>query len=295
MIRTVPRCGLLAGCVLLALAASPSGEQPGKLTAEDIVRGFVAGQSASQLIELIERSAVDFDLSPDMLQEFRAAGLPGGVIEAMQRRQREQDALAQPPDADLPHDAPPSITVLLNKDAAEDDSRVLRFPDLIPPELHAELGLGSEVRHFTDAAIFLACTTDRHVPDQWRSKTPLGRDFVKTPRHRLLAWSSGARRMDAGKLAEALGKLAQTPDRGELGILELDVPPQLAGEPQPGDTHDLILGIALEAGGRFWLIKADTWDGALPDHPLSAKVKRRGGLASLEYDVLFRRDAPRSP
>jgi len=302
------RC--LRGAIVLALLllAAPGGgpaaqdpEPP--LTDEDVVRLHVAGTPEERILERIRGSRVEFDLSDEMLRELRAAGLPEALIRAMVERQRELDAERAVPAG--PEPAPPAagpvLVVRLNPDWKPKDERprpLLSVLDAIDPRLYEQLRLrGSEPR-FTDVAIVLACRTADHVPDQWRSKTPLGRDFINTPRHRLLAFLPGAVRQEAGRLREFASRMAAVPGEREalpeLGLLELEIPPAIEVELEPGVVHDLTLGIALQAEDRYYLIASDSWDGFLmPESGASidAEIEDGRGRDPLDLKVRFRRNA----
>ncbi len=178
--------------LLLATASSPATAQP--LTDEDVVRLFVAGSPTEAIIDEIERREPQFDLSPEMLVELRRTGLPEEVIRTMVRR---QDALRQPapPVAEEPAGAThPMLHILLNPGRSADEPTWLTIRTRVDPQLASEWELGNapEDRLFAGMALYLACRTPDHVPDHWRSKSPLGRDFFRTPRHRILTFEASA-------------------------------------------------------------------------------------------------------
>ena len=82
--RTVIAAILLAS--LLGIAVGKSDE-PQVLTEEDIVRMFVQGVDPDELIREINTSPGEYDLSDEMLDELRIAGIPEPILQAMLRRQ----------------------------------------------------------------------------------------------------------------------------------------------------------------------------------------------------------------
>jgi hypothetical protein len=269
--RPLPRRFLPAALVLcLALvagAASPVIADDEPLTDEDVVVMYVSGQTVASIIDKINGSPTAFDLSDDMLGELRSAGLPDELLQAMVDRQREIDGepapSAEPGDEDAGGNAP-TLRLRLNpgQETARGEARpAIRVTDAVDPSTRELLRMRSEDPRFTDIAIALLCTTQDHVPDQWRSQTPLGRDFVNTPRHRLLAFVSGAKREEPGKLDKLATKLAAVTASGSAaapaGVLALEIPEQIEVRIEPDVVHDLTLGVALQAEGRFYLVAAD--------------------------------------
>jgi hypothetical protein len=237
---------------------------------EDVVRAFVAGATAEQLIERIAAAEVAFDLDPEMLDELRGAGLPEPVVQAMIDRQREldgDDAEDEPAPA-AADPARPVLRVLLvaDRQSKEREPRpALRVPEAIPPGAAETLGLADPEARFSDIAVLLACLHPVHVPDHWRGKTPLGRDFVSTPRHRLLAFHPGAVRRDGSA--------------GSPAMLELEIPDSLEAPVENADDHDLLIGIALQVDDRFYLVARDVLNGltVAAETEIRAEVRGAGG------------------
>jgi hypothetical protein len=253
----------------LAVAAGDEAVEP--MRDEDVVVLFVGGTPASAIVERI-RAAEDvaFDLSEEMVGELRIAGLPDEVIQAMIARQNE----LHPPEPE----AEPVVTVMetgrlriaLNPRAEEDADKprpTLQLSTTIDPQTAQALRLRATDAAITDLAIALICRTATHVPDHWRSQSPLGRDFISAPRHRLLAFFPGATEKD--------------------GRLVLEIPPEIDVEVEPGDAHDLTLAIAVQAEDRYFLIASDGLDGIVLDDSaldLAAELSSDGtarGLAAL--------------
>ncbi len=307
---------IFAVCVFAAaLWLAPQGDEA-PLTLEDVVRMHVSGTDRATILEQIRTREVDLDLSPEMLQELRLAGVPSELIEALERRQaaieKAKKLAAGEPVADEPL-AGPELKVLLvprrGKQAADADaeggaegdddadaeggaegadgeeeepgkSRRLVYPGVLldpatiqahnlSPDDPAGLRIG-------DIGIFLACTKATHVPDQWRAKSPLGRDFVAMPRHRMLAFASGARRLEEGEVAPHLRSLMQrvvaamTQERQRPSdeklpdFLELEAPGELIASLDPkrrGEPHNLMLGLAVQVNGKFIALTVAQLDG----------------------------------
>jgi hypothetical protein len=190
-----------------------------------------------------------------MLQEMRLAGVPDAVITTMKERQLEQDGPPAEPDeeAGTEEAVAPNLVVALNP--GSDAPAVVLLPGVFPEEIAAQLELGGSGKpvEITDLAVFLACRTATHVPDQWRSKTPLGRDFVSMPRHKILAFHPGARvATDDDLEPEPSDSRTAAGERGEgPAILALDLPAELQAAIGAGDEHALVLGLAIQAKGRF--------------------------------------------
>ncbi|HKQ60286.1 MAG TPA: hypothetical protein VJS92_03310 [Candidatus Polarisedimenticolaceae bacterium] len=213
----------LRGLLLLALAAP--------LTEKDVVRRWVGGESVAQLLAAIRASEARFDLSPEMLDELRRAGLPHELIEAMQRHQAQLAPAAVP----VP-DTPPSLRVRV------EGSRRIHLPPALSPEEGRALELESlrpEARQIDGVALWLACLRPDHVPDSWRTVSPLGSDFHAMPRHELLAFVP----------------LQRDGDSWICGTQALEA------ALEPATEHDLAVGLAIRAGERWLTLGQDTWKG----------------------------------
>ncbi len=294
---------LLAG---LAWFAHGGSDPATALSEEDVVRLFVQGMPTAELVRKIESAPGNYDLSDEMVEELRIAGIPEGVLEAMIRRQAEMHSIvdtAEPP----VEPAAPRLIVRLNPDwkASRDKPLpTLLALDVVDPDLAQRLGLRSSDVPITDLGIAVFCRTADHVPDHWRSKSPLGRDFENSARHRMLVFISGADSTPASKLRNTMSKLFMTPgvrdSIADLNVLKLEIPKQLAIELEPGIAHDLTLGIVLNIGGRNYLTLADERDSVVLDetkpttiaavlrgsskNPLSARVKFLDETALLQAE-----------
>ena len=202
--------------ILLAIPAF-SGDKP--LTDEEIVRLMITGESHDGIITLIKTSATDFDLSDEMVDEMKLAGVPERIIQAMRERHLELNPPPEPIEVEIP--SLPALLVHLE----------FKKPPVLPkhvPEQLAEragISLDEESRRISGAALFVACTSPTHVPDHWRGKSPLGRDFVFTPRHRMLAF--------------------------EPSPVKLSFPESIRLELETDEPHNLVFGLAVEAGERY--------------------------------------------
>ncbi len=250
---------LLAVLVVIPFWATRAGEDP--LTEEDVVRMFVSGVSVDEMVERIETSQTAFALDEDMLDELRNAGLAEVVIEAMVARQRELDPEPEPEVTEEPElTALPVLRVRIDHDEPR-----LSVPAGIPAQMREQLRLRAEVERYTDVAIFLACLTPDHVPDHWRTKSPLGRDFISVPRHRILTFRAGSTGGTEG--APVLpAEPADTPqESGGDAMVSLEFPETLTVDLDPGVAHDLMLGVALLAGDRWYRAQSAVHEGAILD------------------------------
>jgi hypothetical protein len=250
---------------------------------EDVVRMLVSGATAGEMIERIRSSETDFDLSEDMLDELRIAGVPEAVIQAMIVRQREQTVEPEEPEGPAPELVVTQnprvileIAVRFDDIVGERRKSVVRFPPKASQRLAEalELGPAEEDRAVTAAAYFAACTSAEHVPDHWRNKSPVGRDFIHMPRHRMLsfrpvyelvAMSSVEKALRFTGTTERPKKQKKRKKKGEpetpggdegkdVGHVKLDLSQNLEAELEPGVRHDLLFGIAAEIGGRYYLL-----------------------------------------
>ena len=302
------RTALVLLCALLVLLssavrlASPA-EQAEVLGDEDVVRMFVAGRPLAEILEAIRTSAVEFDLSKEMTDELRAAGLPEELVQAMRERQAELEReraqaagepppVPQEPEADLPQ-----LRVRLQPPEPEDPEEPaggLVYPAvLLDDNLAKEYGLGFNRDNWTvsELAVFFACRTADHVPDQWRSKSPLGRDFVRMPRHRMLAFHAGADRVSSTMKKLAYRQLAGSLPSGEsLEFLQLELPAELSAEVEPDTAHDLLLGFAARIADRYVVLAVAQSDGVVVEsggRELQGTVWSRIGVRGLSVGAKF--------
>jgi hypothetical protein len=251
---------LLASTLLAVLAA---GDDP--MTDEDVVRMYVAGHSAEEIEREISRREPGFDLSPEMLEELRNVELPESLIRAMIRAQEATEPRSETERAPVIAAPPePALRIRLNP-TREGSTGTVGIRARVDPQFAAEWELGNapEDRAFADVALFLLCSTADHVPDQWRLRSPLGRDFESVPRHKMLEFIGGA----SGEAEEAGGRR-----------VKLKLPSELEIPLEAGVEHDLMLGLALQIGGRYRVAVSDTWPGVLIGDDrldLSARVKGR--------------------
>ena len=246
--------------LLLGLALVSGLAAAGPLTEEEVVRIFVGGATTDELLQEIEAREPDLDTSPEMLTELLHAGLPRAVIDAMVRRQRLHDS-QQRETAEIEQSQ--SNPLLIFK---LDGTKTVSVGERIDPQLAAEWELGNapEDRVFADVALYVACHTGDHVPDQWRNKSPLGRDFSSMRRHKMLNFITAA----AGSVEDG--------DQGRR--IKLALPGVIEVPLEPGIAHDLTLGLAVQIGGHYRRVTDDRQEGLILDQAgleLSATIKGR--------------------
>jgi hypothetical protein len=242
----------------LLVAGGIAGGDP--LTEEEIVRMFVAGATSEEMVREIESREPELDVSPEMLDELRQAGLPRAVIDAMVRRQRLADNARRAQEASEQAGTNPVLRIVF------DTSQSVSVAGRIDPQLAAEWELGNapEERTFADVALYVACHTGDHVPNQWRNKSPLGRDFSSMRRHRLLEF-----------VTATTGKVEDERPAGRR--VKLQLPAEIEIPLEPGIAHDITLGLAVQIGGRYRRVTDDKLEGlVLEEGGLEIEAKVRG-------------------
>jgi len=258
--------GALLAAALAPVVAAEGGDAGPRpaLTNEDVVRMVASGIPESEILQTIDARPEAFDLAEDMVQELKLAGVPASVLAAMRHRHAEGARPSAPPDRIARGHV--RLTVTLN--AGPKEPRTLRAPAWADEDAKARLKLPkeNEQREVKDLAVFLACTTGDHVPDLWRSKSPLGRDMVNASRHEMLAFVAGD--TPAGKTPRLV-----LPDR-----IEADV--------DDAEPHDVVIGVAARIGDHWVqlgigrLAHVEVVAGA---KPLAGRITR--GSESLEFKV----------
>lgn len=233
----------IACALLAALAASPTHRafaslRPAPLTNEDVVRMVMTGVPQSEVLATIEARDVDFDLSTEMIQELRVAGVPDRVLEAMRRRQAAMPRADPPP---LPRPAPERTgTLRLEFAPGEEDDKPSELSAIALKKLPKGLERrgGEEVGEMSDMALAVLCTTADHVPDHWDTRSPL----QGAPRHELLQFIPGS------GTAKVKGHEVLYLDRKEAYDLEVG-----AG------SHNIVVAAAgKQAGSGTWrLLESD--------------------------------------
>lgn len=261
--------------VFVALAEIPSPTRAGAdmaippeppLTNEDIVRMVASLAPEPEIIESIRSRKEAFDLADDMVLELKLAGVSAAIVGAMRQRHAE---LAPPA---LPHQPPARgrapVVVGLNVGGVR--SRTVRVPAFADEDAKAQFQLEKEndQREVKDLAVFLACASSEHVPDLWRSKSPLGRDMIFVARHEMLAFVAGD--TPAGKAPR------------------LVLPERLEAEVDETDPHDLVLGIAARMGNRWIQLAAARLPKAsisAGQKPLIGRIEHRGRGFDFEVEL----------
>ncbi len=257
---------ILALCTVPILAA----DRP--LTDEDIVRRVISGESHERIITLIRDSTVDFDLSDEMVGEMKLAGVPDRIVEAMRDRQLELNPPIVP---EIEVEAAPALTVHFKGTSS------IVFPAELPDEAVRKTGLSVEAgeHKITGAALFIGCIAPTHVPNHWRSKTPMGRDFAYARRHRLLSFAPDYEAVTGGILKKV--------GLSKAGV-RLKIPQTLNLELDRGGPHELIIGIAFQAGDRYYAYRQLPLEGVVPGESatdLTIRI-RQVKSASLEFELM---------
>jgi hypothetical protein len=249
---------------LLVLAGGdvPAGaEAPAALTNEDVVRMVTDGTPEREILAAIRNRPEAFDLTPDMIDELTAAGVPRSVLDAMRGKRAERASPPRPQERDKPGYG--TLVVTLN-------ARTLRLPAWADEDVKATLKLPkeNEQRQIKDVAVFLACFSPDHIPDLWRSKSPLGRDMVGVRAHQMLAFVAGD--TPAGK-----------PPR-------LTVPARLEANVDLTEPHDLLLGVAALIGDRWIQVGMGELRQAKADpqgRPLSGSIEGGGKVVNFKIEL----------
>jgi len=271
LLITLIASGLLA--IAWPAPALEPDAPPAALTNEDIVRMVAAGTSEREILDAIASHPGTFDVSEDMVSELTLAGVSPAVVSAMRRKHAE--AIPAEPSPERPGRGKVRLIVTLNAGAV--GPRTLRLPAWADEDVKALLQLPkeNEQREVKDVAVFLACATAEHVPDLWRSKSPLGRDMVAATRSEMLAFVAGD--TPAGKKPQLA-----LPDR-----IEADV--------DDSEPHDVLVGVAARIGDRWYQLAA----GRVPKvtvaagaKPLACRVTHGAGFA-FKVDCAAEKPAPR--
>jgi hypothetical protein len=269
VLSRMSRASIAVLLLLLSLSAASSREAE-PLTEEEVVRMSVRGASAEAIIAEVGSRPAQFALDEEMIAELVAAGVPQVVIDAMLERMAELEPVDEPVLAQEPAlsgEAPPLLRILLNPDRKPDKPELLRLSD--------------ERSEFSGIAIFLACRSPTHVPDHWRSRSPLGRDFERMPRHRLLSFVDGAEHKQR----------KNGPD-----LFELEIPPALEVALEADAPHHLMLGVAVEIEGRYYLGASIDWEGFVLDEARDLRATITSGKHTTTGErVQIRFDKPDAP
>ena len=260
--RRLIRPLLLAAVLVLAPGEPARCDDLVPMGNEEVVRMVFEGRAHDEILAAIRTRPPAYDLSEDMLDELKLAGVPADVLAAM--KARADQAAPKPPPAQRPRKG--TVRLVVAFDAG--GTHTLRAPSFADEDLKARLQLPKELaaREIHDLAVFLLCTTAEHVPDLWRQKSPLGRDMSLTVRHEMLAFVPGG--TPTGKKP----KLA-LPETIEADVDDLE-------------PHDLVVGVAALIGDHWIQVAAGTMKKVKMSDvkkPISARVSAKPG--PLTYEV----------
>jgi hypothetical protein len=180
---------LLLGLLVMALPSVIAASKPkGPLTNEDVVRMVMTGTAEKDILAAIESRPADFDLTTDMVDELRRAGVDDTIIVAMRRRQA---AMPQPEPSPTPvPEAGRSGTLRVEfadgSDTASPAERSAIALKSLPKGMSRHGGV--EVGLMTDMALVVLCISADHVPDHWDTRSPI----QGAPRHELLLFRPGS-------------------------------------------------------------------------------------------------------
>jgi len=254
---------MACACVLaIAWAAADAGDAAPAtaLTNEDIVRMVATETPEREILEAIGSRPEAFDVSDDMVAELSLAGVSPAIVAAMRRKHNEAAPQVLP--SERQGRGKVRLSVTLNAGAA--GARTLRLPAWADEDVKALLQLPKEndQREVKDVAVFLACATAEHVPDLWRSKSPLGRDMVGATRSEMLAFVAGD--TPAGKKPQ------------------LTVPDRIEADVDGSEPHDLLVGVAARIGDRWFQLavgRAPKFTVSADAKPLACRITHAGGFA----------------
>jgi len=299
------RTALFLFTILISLSVSALETANDPLTTEAVVKLWVSGTPMAEIIARIEAGDAEFDLPPEIVEELTVVGLPVELLRAMQARQVtvERDAEAAREAAFVTGER---FGFRLNPGQKKSAKRQLVIHDEVSIPLLHQWRLDPGV-HFEDVALFVACSTADHVPDHWRSKTPLYWKSSQMPRHRMLVMRDGASWAESTLLTRIGIASPDVPTNedgtpapvnrpvgvGGAGLLVLGLPPALETTLVPGVAHDLHLGIALKVDGRLYPWTFSTLNGVvLEGGPLELDATIRGLKSRLEaIEIRFGDDA----
>lgn len=262
---TAPRRVIAAWMLGLTLAFTAT-PQESPLTNEDIVRMVASGTPEDEVREAIHSHKEAFDLSSEMIDELKLAGVPAAIVAAMARRHAEN----APPVVPVKPASQGRASLVVSLNGRGGGSRTIRVPAWADEDAKEALELPKEndQRGVKDLAVFLACASPGHVPEFWRSKSPLGRDMSFVTRHEMLAFVAGD---------TPVGKAPR-----------LVLPARLEAEVADTDPHDLVLGIAARIGDRWVQLGAAVLKKATispGQKPLSGRVEQAGRSFTFKVEL----------
>ena len=279
--------------LLIAIAAAAAAIADGPLTEQDIVQRVLRGEDPKEIIALIERSEVEFDLSDEMVDELKLAGVNDSIIRAMRRRTERAETPPAAVEPEIPAAPTPTLTLRLNPNWEGKEPPHIKLINALDERWAEMLRITENDPMIEDVALTLFCRTADHVPDQWRSKSPLGRDFITAPRHRMLVFHEGAVIEPVSSFKQKLAKLGRAPGAWEstpkMATLTLPIPEQLTAMIDADVEHDLTLGVAVRIGTRYFLALQDSRDAVVlsPDGTIVEAHAHSSGKTSRKLRIEF--------
>ncbi len=269
---TARRCGIAALAALSWLVMMPSvgGEEGNTVTNVDVVRMTASGIPEKEIIRaILEAPATAFDLDREVLQEMRMVGVSEAVIDAMKRAQKKRPA------SGVPAQAPGQAA------AARLELRFEGDPNADAMTRTAVYFAADPNDTAISMIFFVVCVEPTHVPDFWRTKSPLPEG---SPRHAML-WSH-----EASSPYETKRGLKNLP------LVSLDVPREVSVDVSDsvgsGDArHILSIGLlARPAKGDTWLLASEearlkTAPGETSRVTLALSTREAGVLKRPQRDV----------
>ena len=175
----------LVGTGFAVREARAARTSPKPLTNEDVVRMVMTHTPEKDILAAIDARPADFELSTEMVEELRTAGVGPTIIEAMRRRQAAMPR-AEPSATPAP-EAEKTGTLRIefapgDPKAAPSARSAIALKSL--PKGMSRRG-GVEVGLMTDMALAVLCISAEHVPDHWDMRSQL----QGAPRHELLLFT----------------------------------------------------------------------------------------------------------
>jgi hypothetical protein len=258
------RAGLpLALLVSLALVSAASGLPPEDagapaITNQDVVRMVSSGMPEERILARIRESSAAYDLSPDMIDELKLAGVSETILGAMRERARKVEGAGPASSGkDTGRDpGPPAkgwIEIVFDDDPSlQPAENSVAAPAEIPDP-------NSKIPGKVELAFVVICTHPVHVPDHWDAASPLG---PAIGRHQVLFFEPST---------------AQTvPKKKERVFAYLRHPASWRIEAE-ADEHRGVVGVAARIGsiGPYALIAGAPYEKLIVGQGLATRIEVR--------------------